>query len=206
MSKNWILENNFKIKKFVTDGIPEGYFNPTAYVFTDIENNNKTVEPLKNLQDLGLENTRRRHLKYKKIEGSEPNILYYDEMLSNSMDKLLYSNYDSIYNNYDSYTKYYENNEYLLKFELDEPNEYWVPRKYPRQRWKWFRQWGYDSPFQEYHQEDPLISYEDGFLNIAIDKLPNGSLASNRKEMFNFFTGGMTHVTKEVFKKKNTAK
>lgn len=204
MGRNWILENNFKIKKFVTDGIPEGYFNPTTYVFVDYNNDNNNFLKIKNLWDLNLENTRRRDLKYVDIDGSEPSVIYYNEMLSNSLDKFLYSNYDSIYNHHDSYTKYYENNEYLIKFELDEPNEYWTPRKYPRQRWQWLRKWGHDSPHQEFkrHREDEVNS----IIKESELKLKNMVWGHPLKKQYvnkmSWLYSNNFNLNKEVLKKK----
>lgn len=202
MGKNWILENNFKISKFVTDGIPEGYFNPTSYVFKDLSNSSFSNTVL-NTQNFSLENTRRRDSKYKKISGNSPSTIFYDSLTSYDIDKLLYYNYDSMFGNFSNYSKYYANNEYMLKFGLGEPNQYWTSRKFPRTRWKWIRKWGYDSPFQEFREAETDYSYDE-LENYIEDRKLDESVMSDLETTGKFVERSVQKKKLKILKKTHT--
>jgi len=155
MGKNWILENNFKIQKLVKDSIPEGYFNITSYVFKDLSNQIDDDIDIKNNQNLSLENIRRRDIKNINLEGKNPSTIFYDEMLGDEIDKLTYVNLSNIKHPLHSHnTKLFINNEYFIKFDMNSPNSQWTSIRWPRTRWKWFRKWGFDSPYQDYIAND----------------------------------------------------
>jgi len=151
IGKNWILENNFKIKKLVKDGIPEGYFNITSYVFRDLSNSGIEVPEISISQNLSLENIRRRDFQHVNLEGKDPNIIFYDEMLGDDIDKLTFVNLSNMRHPLHNHnTKFFTKDEYLIKFDLSEQNSMWTSLKWPRTRWKWFRKWGFDSPYQDF--------------------------------------------------------
>jgi len=88
----------------------------------DLSNNSEKID-IENSQNLSLENLRRRDLQYKKLEGTDPITIYYEEILNDDVDKLLYYNYEYVNGHEDNYSKLYKNDEYMLKFNISEPNE-----------------------------------------------------------------------------------
>jgi hypothetical protein len=91
-------------------------------VFIDLNNYKKLKELengsnyVNNVQSISLENLRRRDLQYKKLDGNDPVSYFYDEMISEDIEKEIYRNLDNISGiSPKSFSSYYKNNEFVTK-------------------------------------------------------------------------------------------
>jgi hypothetical protein len=114
-----MIEDNYKNKNFVSDFMPESYFNLTSYVFKDLQPKTKKIVNTNNFNDISLENVRKRDLTYKKLEGISPINIFYDDMVSDDLDKLIYFNLENTNANWGN-TSFYKNNEFSQKMDLSQ--------------------------------------------------------------------------------------
>lgn len=149
-----ILEDNYKNKNFVGDYMPEGYFNLTSYVFRDLNKNTRTIVKDGSYSSLNLENIRKRDLIFKKLEGTSPLNIFYDEMISDDLDKLIYYNLENANANWGN-SSFYKKNEFSQKMDLTQKNIWWTPsgNEYRALYFDEF-QYGSKNPYAEHINEN----------------------------------------------------